>query len=150
MRKFFQKAFKTGLFLIPILFASTTETVFSADKYKSKPAKEDDLKTYVYMGGRFICNATKTEIEYPKAFGVAVVTNVQIIEAKHGGKVAFVSKERLSREQLFRSSELQLASATLRICPENVPENVKKDVKKAEEAISKSMEKDKKKNKNRR
>ena len=90
---------------------------------KKEPAKQSDIFLYRGMGGTFLCNARTAGVEFPKAAGIASITYVQVLEGKHGGVVASVGKEKLSREKLFVGAEFQVVTAAIEFCPDKVPDD---------------------------
>ncbi len=128
------------LFVLLTTFFSFQSLAIAAPKNKTKPATDDDTFLYRGMGGTFVCNARKAEIDYPKAVGVAATTYVQVLEGKHGGIVKSVSRKKLEREQLFTGAEFQIVTASIQFCPELVPEDVKEKVQKT---IQNQLEKSK-------
>ena len=86
------------------------------------------------MGSSFVCNARTAGIEFPKAVGVAAATYVQLLNGRHGGKVASTGNKKLTNEQLFAGAEFQIITGAMQFCPDKVPADVKTKV---EEALKK-------------
>ena len=100
-----------------------------ADK-KSQAATEEDLYLYKGMGASYLCIASKANIEFPKALGVATATYVQVVEGKHGGVVKELGDKKIERDKLFAGAEFQIVTTAIQYCPDSVPKEVTKKVKK--------------------
>ena len=92
------------------------------------PASEKDLYLYKGMGASYLCIASKADIEFSKAVGVATATYVQVIEGKHGGMVKEIGDKKLDREKLFAGAEFQIVTTAIQYCPDSVPKEVTKKV----------------------
>lgn len=99
-----------------------------------KPAAQEDIFLYRTMGSSYVCNARRAKVEFPKALTIAVLTYVQVLNGRHGGKVQSMGDQKLTREQLLGGAEVQLITGALQYCPDAVPADVKA---KLEEAIKK-------------
>ena len=108
---------------------------------KPKPASREDVFLYRGLGASYFCNARASDIEFPKAIGIAAATYVQVLNGRHNGLVASAGTKQLTNKQLFNGAEFQIITAALEYCPKEVPNKVKKKV---EEAIKKQSKKRKK------
>ena len=81
------------------------------------------------MGASYLCIATKTGIEFPKAVTTATGTYVQVIQAKHGGLIDKLGGGKIEREELWRRAEFHVVSTAISACPDSVPEEVTNKVK---------------------
>ena len=97
---------------------------------KLKPAIEEDLYLYKGMGASYLCIASKAEIDFTKAIGVATATYVQVLEGKHGGLIEELGDIKLEREKLFAGAEFQIIQTAMKYCPDSIPEDVRKKVNK--------------------
>ena len=95
---------------------------------KLQAATEQDLYLYKGMGASYLCIASKADIEFPKALGIATATYVQVIEGKHGGVIKELGDEKLERDKLFAGAEFQIVTTAMQYCPESVPKEVTKKV----------------------
>ena len=82
------------------------------------------------MGASYLCIASKADIEFTKAVGIATTTYVQVIEGKHGGLIKELGSEKLERDKLFAGAEFQIVTTAMQYCPDSVPKDVTKKVKK--------------------
>ena len=94
------------------------------------PASEKDLYLYKGMGASYLCIASKADIEFSKAVGVATATYVQVIEGKHGGLIKELGNKKLERKKLFSGAEFQIVTTALQYCPDSIPKDVSKKVNK--------------------
>ena len=92
------------------------------------PASEKDLYLYKGMGASYLCIASKADIEFSKAVGVATATYVQVIEGKHGGLIKELGNKKLERKKLFSGAEFQIVTTALQYCPDSIPKDVSKKV----------------------
>ena len=108
---------------------NTLNREIKADK-KLVPATEQDLFLYKGMGASYLCIASKADIEFKKAVGVATATYVQVIEGKHGGLIKELGNKKIEREKLFAGAEFQIVTTALQYCPDSVPKEISKKVNK--------------------
>ena len=106
-----------------------------------KPASKEDIYLYRGLGASYFCNARASDIEFPKAIGIAAATYVQVLNGRHDGFVASAGTKKLTNKQLFNGAEFQIITAALEYCSKDVPNKVKKKV---EQAIKKQSNKRKK------
>ncbi len=100
----------------------------------ASPASDKDVFLYRGMGSSYVCNARTAGVEFPKAVGIAAATYVQLLNGRHGGRVASTGTKKLTNEQLFAGAEFQIITGALQFCPDKVPADVKTKV---EEALKK-------------
>ena len=128
--KNFIKFISLPIFICLSLFEiSIINREIKADK-KLVPATEKDLYLYKGMGASYLCIASKADIEFKKAVGVATATYVQVLEGKHGGLVKELGNKKVEREKLFAGAEFQIVTTALQYCPDSVPKDVTKKVNK--------------------
>lgn len=92
------------------------------------PASNEDIFLYRGMGSSYVCNARTAGVPFPKAVGIAAATYVQLLNGRHGGKVASTGMQKLSNDQLFAGSEFQIITGAMQFCPNAVPSLVKSKV----------------------
>ena len=130
LKKNFFKILSLPIFLYLTLFdIEILNKEIKANK-NLQAATEQDLYLYKGMGASYLCIASKADIEFPKALGVATATYVQVIEGKHGGAVKELGDKKLEREKLFAGAEFQIVTTAIKYCPDSVPEEVTKKVNK--------------------
>ncbi len=108
---------------------------------KLKPASKEDVYLYRGITASYFCNARTSDVEFPKAIGIAAATYVQVLNGRHGGLVASAGKKKLTNKQLFSGAEFQIVTAAMEYCPKQVPKKIKKKVEKAIQSQKKSRKK---------
>ena len=130
-----RSALSAPLLLLPLCLAGPAAMAQSTGNAPTLPASNEDVFLYRGMGSSFVCNARTAGIEFPKAVGVAAATYVQLLNGRHGGKVASTGNKKLTNEQLFAGAEFQIITGAMQFCPDKVPADVKTKV---EEALKKA------------
>ena len=100
-KKFFNLLGVSLLLSLTVFNVSTFRKEVKAEK-KLLAATDKDLYLYGGMGASYLCIATKTGIEFPKAVTTATGTYVQVIQAKHGGLIKKLGKKKIKREECWR------------------------------------------------
>tara|TARA_Y100001968_G_C19452136_1_gene769452 strand:- start:7057 stop:7512 length:456 start_codon:yes stop_codon:yes gene_type:complete len=95
---------------------------------KSGPATNDDIYLYRGIGASFLCNALSSDIDFPKAVGIAATTYAQVLNGRHGGYVKSAGSEKLTNRQLFAGAEFQIITGAIQYCPDDVPSDIKDKV----------------------
>ena len=93
-------------------------------------ASEKDLFLYRQMGASYLCIASRAEVEFNKALGIASATFANVIIGKHGGTIKELGKEKLDEKRLYNAGTLQIVGSALNICPDSIPKKIKRDYEK--------------------
>ncbi len=93
-------------------------------------ATEKDLFLYRQMGASYLCIASKAEVDFNKALGIASATFANVIIGKHGGSVKALGNDKLDEKKLYNAGTFQIVGSALNICPESIPDKIKKDYEK--------------------
>ena len=93
-------------------------------------ASEEDLFLYRQMGASYLCIASKAEVDFNKALGIASATFANVIIGKHGGAIGELGNEKLDEKKLYNAGTFQIVGSALNICPESIPNNIKNDYEK--------------------
>ena len=102
-------------------------------------ATEKDLFLYRQMGASYLCIASKAEVDFSKALGIASATFANVIIGKHGGSVKALGNDKLDEKKLYNAGTFQIVGSALNICPESIPNNIKNDYeKRLKELVKKS------------
>ena len=104
-------------------------------------ASEKDLFLYRQMGASYLCIASKAEVEFNKALGIASATFVNVIIGKHGGAIKELGKEKLYQKRLYNAGTFQIVGSALNICPETIPKKIKNDYEKRLKKLVKESKK---------
>ena len=150
----FLRALAISLIFLPVYLLSSTSFVNSKEKsansetnsnITSKPATKKELRFYEAIGMTVFCSALKTEVEYPKALGIASSTFANIISEVHGGFVEESPGVEFGSRRLFEIGQMQIQSIAVQTCPELIPEKEKKEYVKRRELQIKRAEQELKK-----
>ena len=90
------------------------------------PATDGDMYFYKQVGISYFCLARKANVEFPKAISIASNNFALIVSSKHGGLIEEVGDEKLTNEQIYNGSYLQLLEGAIQVCPDYIPEEEKK------------------------
>ncbi len=133
-----------SLFLLPIFITSCSSSIkrdsdpsrlsTKANEIKYIPASTEEIKLYRQIGISYLCLARQAKVEFPKAISIASNNFALIISKKHGGLLEELGPDKLSNDQMYKGSYLQLIEGAIQLCPDEVPE---KDKKKFSEAMKK-------------
>ena len=104
-------------------------------------ASEKDLFLYRQMGASYLCIASRAEVEFNKALGIASATFANVIIGKHGGTIKELGKEKLDEKRLYNAGTLQIVGSALNICPDSIPKKIKSDYEKRVKQIIKESKK---------
>ena len=119
---------------------STTNNQLKAEK-NLIAASEKDLFLYRQMGASYLCIASRAEVEFNKALGIASATFANVIIGKHGGTIKELGNEKLDEKKLYNAGTLQIVGSALNICPESIPKKIKRDYEKRLKQIIKESKK---------
>ena len=110
--------------------------IIDSKKVKILPASREDVIFYRQIGISYLCLAREAKIEFPKAISIASNNFALIISNKHGGLLEELDSKKLTNEQIYQGSYLQIIEGAIKLCPEKVPEEDKKKFLKAMEKIN--------------
>ncbi len=100
------------------------------------PASNEDMYFYKQIGISYVCLARQAKIEFPQAISIASNNFALIVSTKHGGLIEEVGDEKLTNNQIYQGSYLQLIEGAIQLCPDQVPEEEKKKFLKAVEQLN--------------
>ena len=101
------------------------------------PASNEELNLYRQIGISYFCIARQAKVQFPQAISIATKNFTLIISRKHGGLIEEVGPDKLSDDQIYKGSYLQLIQGAIRVCPDEVPEKDKKEFLEALEEMNK-------------
>ena len=135
-----------SLFLFTIFLSSCSSSIKSesnSSKSSSKvninkfiPATTEELNFYRQIGISYLCLARQAKVEFPKAISIASNNFALIISKKHGGLLEELGPDKLSNDQIYKGSYLQLIEGAIQLCPDEVPEKEKKKFSEAMKKIN--------------
>ncbi len=120
--------------------SESNQTDISSDKNEIKfiPANSKEMNLYRQIGTSYFCLARQAEVEFPKSISIASNNFVLLVSKKHGGLIEEVGDEKLTNDQIYQGSYLQLIEGAIQLCPDQVPEEDKKKFLKAVEKLNKN------------
>ena len=92
---------------------------------KFTPASSEEMYFYKQIGVSYVCLARQANIEFPKSISIASNNFALIISKRHGGLIEEVGNEKLTNNQIYQGSYLQLIEGAIQLCPDQVPEEEK-------------------------
>ena len=124
-----------SIFLGSILLSSCNTSIKSesnATNISSKkndnnfmPASSEEMYLYKQIGISYVCLARQAEIEFEKSISIASNNFALIVSSKHGGLIEEIGGEKLTNNQIYKGSYLQLIEGAIQLCPDLVPEDEK-------------------------
>ena len=119
-----------SLFLPFVFFGINTTIRQLKDEKNLIAASERDLFLYRQMGASYLCIASKADVDFKKALGIASATFANVIIGKHNGVIQELGNEKLDEKKLYNAGTFQIIGSALNICPESIPINIKNDYEK--------------------
>ena len=101
------------------------------------PATREEMNLYRQIGISYFCLARQVKVEFPKSISIASNNFALIVSKKHGGLIEELGDKKLSNDQIYQGSYLQLIEGAIQLCPEQVPEEDKKNFMKTLEQLNK-------------
>ena len=128
--------------IIPLLIfdINTLNRQIKAEKNQIA-ASEKDLFLYRQMGASYLCIASKAEIDFNKALGIASATFANVIIGKHGGAIKELGNEKIDEKKLYNAGTFQIVGSALNICPESIPKKIQDDYQKRLKQLVKKSKK---------
>tara|TARA_B100000945_G_scaffold150407_1_gene120632 strand:+ start:335 stop:658 length:324 start_codon:yes stop_codon:yes gene_type:complete len=100
------------------------------------PASKEDMNLYRQIGISYFCLARQAKVEFPKSISIASNNFALIVSKKHGGLIEEIGDKKLTNEQIYQGSYLQLIEGAIQLCPDKVPEEDKNKFLKAVEQLN--------------
>ena len=143
-----KKILAISFFLASILLSSCSSSLNSeSNKTKIKtdkkemtfiPASREEMNLYRQIGISYFCLARQAEVDFSKSITIASKNFALIVSKKHGGLIEETGDEKLTNNQLYQGSYLQLIEGAIQLCPDLVPEEEKKKFSEAVEQLNKN------------
>ena len=108
------------------------------NEIKIIPASRDEMNLYRQIGISYFCLARQAKVEFPQSISIASNNYALIVSKKHGGFIEETGDEKLTNNQLYQGSYLQLIEGAIQLCPNLVPEEEKKKFSEAVEGLNKN------------
>ncbi len=135
-----------SIFVASILLSSCntsikTETIPSntssnKKEFKLSPASREEMNFYRQIGVSYFCLARQSKVDFPKSISIASNNFTLIVSKKHGGLIEEIGDKKLTNDQIYQGSYLQLIEGSIQLCPDQVPEEDKKKFLKAVEQLN--------------
>ena len=119
--------------------SESNSTKINSDKKEIKftPASREEMNLYRQIGVSYLCLAREAKVKFPQSISIASNNFALIISKKHGGLIDEIGDNKLTNDQIYQGSYLQLIEGAIRVCPDQVPEEDKKKFLKAVEQLNK-------------
>ncbi len=141
-----KKILAISIFISSILLTSCNTTIKSEDnasKISSKaneltlgPASKEDMNFYRQVGISYFCLARQAKIPFPESISIASNNFTLIVSKRHGGLIEEIGDEKLTNNQIYQGSYLQLIEGAIQLCPDQVPDEDKKKFLNAVEQLN--------------
>ena len=137
-----------SVFAVSILLSSCNNTIKTdsnstnnsskKNEVKFTPASRDEMNLYRQIGISYFCLARQAKVEFPQSISIASNNYALIVSKKHGSLIEEAGDEKLTNNQLYQGSYLQVIEGAIQLCPDLVPEDEKKKFSAAVEQINKN------------
>ena len=106
------------------------------NEIKFTPASREEMNFYRQIGISYFCLARQSKVEFSKSISIASNNFALIVSKKHGGLIEEVGDEKLSNDQIYQGSYLQLIEGAIQLCPDQVPEEDQNKFSRAVEQLN--------------
>ena len=118
---------------------SNTENISSKkNEINFIPANREEMYFYKQIGISYVCLARQAKVDFSKSISIASNNFALIVSKKHGGFIEEVGDQKLTNDQIYKGSYLQLMEGSIQLCPDQVPEKDKNKFLKAIEQLNKN------------
>ncbi len=141
-----KKILAISIFVASILLSSCDSSIksesnrsnISSEKKEINfiPASKKEMNLYRQIGISYFCLARQAKVKFPESISIASNNFALIISKKHGGLIEEIGDKKLTNEQMYQGSYLQLIEGAIQLCPDQVPEEDKKKFLKAVEKLN--------------
>ena len=118
--------------------ANSTNIKAEKNEIKFIPATKEEMNFYRQIGISYFCLARQSKIEFPKSISIASNNFALIVSKKHGGLIEEIGDVKLTNDQIYQGSYLQLIEGAIQLCPDQVPEEDKNKFLEAVERLNKN------------
>ena len=137
-----------SIFVASILLSSCNSSIKSEsnqinisskkNEIKFIPASREEMNLYRQIGISYLCLARQAKVKFPQSISIASNNFALIVSKKHGGLIEEIGDKKLSNDQIYQGSYLQLIEGAIQLCPDQVPEKDKEKFLKAVEQLNKN------------
>ena len=102
------------------------------------PASREEMNLYRQIGISYFCLARQAKVEFTQSISIASNNFVLLVSKKHGGLIEEIGDKKLTNDQIYQGSYLQIIEGAIQLCPDQVPEEDKKKFLDAVERLNQS------------
>ncbi len=113
-----------------------TNTSSGINEINFIPATKEEMNLYRQISISYFCLSRQAEVEFPQSISIASNNFVLIVSRKHGGLIEEIGDKKLTTEQIYNGSYLQVMEGAIKVCPDQVPEEDKNKFLKAVEQLN--------------
>ena len=106
--------------------ANPTDISSKKNEIKFIPASREEMNFYRQIGISYFCLARQSQIDFPKSISIASNNFTLLVSKKHGSLIEEVGGGKLTNDQIYQGSYLQIIEGAIQLCPNQVPEEQKK------------------------
>ena len=114
-----------------------TKDISKKNEITFVPASQEEMNLYRQIGISYFCIARQAKVEFPQSISIASNNFALIVSKKHGGLIEETGDNKLTNDQIYQGSYLQLIEGAIQLCPNLVPEEEKQKFSKAVEQLNK-------------
>tara|TARA_B100000700_G_scaffold47578_1_gene50135 strand:+ start:37 stop:498 length:462 start_codon:yes stop_codon:yes gene_type:complete len=118
--------------------ANPTDISAKKNEIKFIPASREEMNFYRQIGISYFCLARQSQIDFPKSIQIASNNFTLLVSKKHGSLIEEIGDKKLTNDQIYQGSYLQIIEGAIQLCPEQVPEEDKKKFLDAVEKLNQS------------
>ena len=118
--------------------ANPTDISAKKNEIKFIPASREEMNFYRQIGISYFCLARQSEIDFPKSISIASNNFTLLVSKKHGSLIEEIGDKKLTNDQIYQGSYLQIIEGAIQLCPDQVPEEDKKKFLDAVERLNQS------------
>ena len=116
--------------------ANPTDISSKKNEIKFIPASREEMNFYRQIGISYFCLARQSQIDFPKSISIASNNFTLLVSKKHGSLIEEVGSKKLTNDQIYQGSYLQIIEGAIQLCPDQVPEEDKKKFLEAVERLN--------------
>ncbi len=146
-RTFGKFSFAISLFVASIFLSSCSSSIKSESNQKKLDsvkkevkfiaASREQMNLYRQIGISYLCLARQAKVDFPKSISIAANNFTLLISKKHGGLIEELGSKKLTSDQIYQGSYLQIIEGAIQLCPDQIPEKDKDKFLKAVEQLNK-------------
>ena len=135
-----------SIFFCSILLSGCNSTIKSQDNPKDispnrneirfLPASREEMNFYRQIGISYFCLARQSQVDFPKSISIASNNFALLVSKKHGGKIEEIGDTKITNDQIYQGSYLQIIEGAIQLCPDQVPDEDKNKFLEAVEKLN--------------